>query len=150
MQVAIKDVPAEIKDKDDDLESEFFDNRQTFLNLCQGNKYQYGTLRRAKHSSMMILYHLHNPTAPAFATFCTICQKEVENSQGWYCEVCPGYDVCSACYSNASTNHSHKLISRSSSTDSTVVQQNGQTNQAHQEEVFSYKPLPIFRLFLCV
>ncbi|KAK6134971.1 hypothetical protein DH2020_031255 [Rehmannia glutinosa] len=49
---------------------EFFDTRQAFLSLCQGNHYQYDTLRRAKHSSMMVLYHLHNPTAPAFVTTC--------------------------------------------------------------------------------
>ncbi|KAI4982402.1 hypothetical protein ZWY2020_022894 [Hordeum vulgare] len=55
--------PSETKDGDGILESKFFDTRQTFLSLCQGNHYQYDTLRRAKHSSMMVLYHLHNPTA---------------------------------------------------------------------------------------
>ena len=55
---------SETTDADDLMESEFFDTRQNFLSLCQGNHYQYDTLRRAKHSSMMVLYHLHNPTAP--------------------------------------------------------------------------------------
>ncbi|CAH2033413.1 unnamed protein product [Thlaspi arvense] len=131
--VAIKGVPFEIEDEDGNIESEFFDNRQAFLSLCQGNNYQYDTLRRAKHSSMMILYHLHNPSAPAFATTCTICQQEVENSQIWHCQVCTGYDVCNACYPKASTNHSHKLISRSSATE-TSVQQNGQANQTELEK----------------
>jgi E1A/CREB-binding protein len=67
------DVPADTRDKDEIVESEFFDTRQAFLSLCQGNHYQYDTLRRAKHSSMMVLYHLHNPTAPAFVTTCNIC-----------------------------------------------------------------------------
>ncbi|KAL1204838.1 Histone acetyltransferase HAC5 [Cardamine amara subsp. amara] len=124
--VAIDDVPSEIKDTDDILESEFFDTRQAFLSLCQGNHYQYDTLRRAKHSSMMILYHLHNPTVPAFATACAICQQELETAQGWRCEVCPDYDVCKACYSKG-INHPHSLISRPSATDSVV--QNTQTNQ---------------------
>ncbi|XP_010481202.1 PREDICTED: histone acetyltransferase HAC4-like [Camelina sativa] len=137
--VVIEDVPVEIKDKDDNLESEFFDNRQAFLNLCQGNNYQYDTLRRAKHSSMMILYHLHNPTAPAFATFCSNCQQEIESSQGWHCEVCPSYDVCSACYSKAPTNHEHKLISRSSSADTSVVQHTGKSNHSYLANLEKFK-----------
>ena len=43
---------------------------QAFLSLCQGNHYQFDTIRRAKHSSAMVLYHLHNPDAPAFASTC--------------------------------------------------------------------------------
>ncbi|CAA7027415.1 unnamed protein product [Microthlaspi erraticum] len=129
--VAIEDVPTKIEEKDENMESEIFDNRQAFLSLCQGNNYQYDTLRRAKHSSMMILYHLHNPTAPAFPTTCTICQQEIENAQGWRCQVCTSYDVCNACYSKASFNHPHDLISRSSATE-TSVQENGQANQNYQ------------------
>ncbi|CAF2155455.1 histone acetyltransferase HAC5 [Brassica napus] len=124
--IAIEDVPTEIKDSDDILESEFFDTRQAFLSLCQGNHYQYDTLRRAKHSSMMILYHLHNPTVPAFATACAICQQELEPAQGWRCEVCPDYEVCSVCYSKG-INHPHSLISRPAATDSVVP--NTKTNQ---------------------
>jgi E1A/CREB-binding protein len=55
-------VPEETKDGDGIIESKFFDTRQSFLSLCQWNHYQFDTLRRAKHSSMMVLYHLHNPT----------------------------------------------------------------------------------------
>ncbi|KAJ0242438.1 Histone acetyltransferase HAC5 [Hirschfeldia incana] len=124
--IAIEDVHTEIKDSDDILESEFFDTRQAFLSLCQGNHYQYDTLRRAKHSSMMILYHLHNPTVPAFATACAICQQELEPAQGWRCEVCPDYEVCSACYSKG-INHPHCLINRPAATDSVVP--TSKTNQ---------------------
>jgi len=130
--VAIDNIPTEIKDNDDILESEFFDTRQAFLSLCQGNHYQYDTLRRAKHSSMMILYHLHNPTVPAFAMACAICQQELETAQGWRCEVCPDYDVCNACYSKG-INHPHSIISRPSATDSVV--QNTQTNQIQNAQL---------------
>ncbi|KAK4397844.1 Histone acetyltransferase HAC1 [Sesamum angolense] len=52
--VEITGVPDDTRDNEI-LESEFFDTRQAFLSLCQGNHYQYDTLRRAKHSSMMKL-----------------------------------------------------------------------------------------------
>jgi hypothetical protein len=63
---------------------------QAFLSLCQGNHYQFDSLRRAKHSSMMVLYHLHNPTAPAFACTCNVCQREIQGGDGFRCSTCPG------------------------------------------------------------
>jgi hypothetical protein len=45
-------------DPDQAVESPFFNTRQLFLNLCQGNHYQFDQLRRAKHSSMMILWYV--------------------------------------------------------------------------------------------
>ncbi|GFP90889.1 histone acetyltransferase hac1 [Phtheirospermum japonicum] len=90
--VEINGIPDDTKDNEV-LESEFFDTRQAFLSLCQGNHYQYDTLRRAKHSSMMVLYHLHNPTAPAFVTTCVVCHLDIEAGQGWRCETCPDYDL---------------------------------------------------------
>uniref|UniRef100_A0A453PSB9 histone acetyltransferase n=1 Tax=Aegilops tauschii subsp. strangulata TaxID=200361 RepID=A0A453PSB9_AEGTS len=60
--VDIVGVPEETKDGDGIIESKFFDTRHAFLSLCQENHYQFDTLRRAKHSSMMVLYRLHNPT----------------------------------------------------------------------------------------
>ncbi|GER33598.1 histone acetyltransferase [Striga asiatica] len=80
--VEISGIPNDTKDNEV-VESEFFDTRQAFLSLCQGNHYQYDTLRRAKHSSMMVLYHLHNPTAPAFVTTCAVCHLDIEAGQGW-------------------------------------------------------------------
>ena len=79
--VEVTDVLADTKDKDEIVESEFFDTRQAFLSFCQGNHYQYDTLPRAKHSSMMVLYHLHNPTAPAFVTTCNTCHHDIETRQ---------------------------------------------------------------------
>lgn len=49
---------------------DFFDTRCGFIRLQQGNNYQFDTLRRAKHSSMMILWHLQNPAIPAYAHIC--------------------------------------------------------------------------------
>ncbi|KAG8364547.1 hypothetical protein BUALT_Bualt18G0008500 [Buddleja alternifolia] len=113
--IEITAVPDDTKDKDEILESEFFDTRQAFLSLCQGNHYQYDTLRRAKHSSMMVLYHLHNPTAPAFVTTCNVCHLDIETGQGWRCETCPDYDVCNVCYQkDGGIDHPHKLTNHPS------------------------------------
>lgn len=134
LQIEITEVPSDTKDKDDILESEFFDTRQAFLSLCQGNHYQYDTLRRAKHSSMMVLYHLHNPTAPAFVTTCNICYLDIETGQGWRCEVCPEYDVCNACYQKGGIDHPHKLTNHPSIADRDA--QNKEARQMRVSQVF--------------
>ncbi|CAN8233760.1 unnamed protein product [Cochlearia groenlandica] len=135
--VEITDIPTDTRDKDEILESEFFDTRQAFLSLCQGNHYQYDTLRRAKHSSMMVLYHLHNPTAPAFVTTCNACHLDIESGQGWRCEVCPDYDVCDPCYRrDGGVNHPHKLTNHPSLAD-----QNAQNKEARQLRVVQLRKM---------
>ncbi|CAK9179522.1 unnamed protein product, partial [Ilex paraguariensis] len=134
-QVEVIDVPADTKDKDEILESEFFDTRQAFLSLCQGNHYQYDTLRCAKHSSMMVLYHLHNPTAPPFVTTCSICHLDIEGGQGWRCEICPEYEVCNACYQkDGRIDHPHKLTTHPSIAD------HAQNKEARQLRVLQIDP----------
>ncbi|CAH8321388.1 unnamed protein product [Eruca vesicaria subsp. sativa] len=135
--VEITDIPADTTDRDEILESEFFDTRQAFLSLCQGNHYQYDTLRRAKHSSMMVLYHLHNPTAPAFVTTCNACHLDIESGQGWRCEVCPDYDVCNTCYSKeGGVKHPHKLTNHPSLAD-----QDAQNKEARQLRVLQLRKM---------
>ncbi|KAI8102200.1 hypothetical protein M9435_005806 [Picochlorum sp. BPE23] len=97
------------QDDDPTMDSEFFDTRQQFLSLCQGNHYQFDTLRRARHSSMMALYHLHNPSEPAFSATCNVCQGEVQPGQGYRCSQCPDFDMCSTCYQNPLVTHQHPL-----------------------------------------
>ncbi|GAB4849917.1 hypothetical protein Ancab_029218 [Ancistrocladus abbreviatus] len=135
--IEIIDVPEDTKDKDEILESEFFDTRQAFLSLCQGNHYQYDTLRRAKHSSMMVLYHLHNPTAPAFVTTCNVCHLDIETGQGWRCETCPDYDVCNACYQKkGGVDHPHKLTNHPSTAD-----RDAQNKEARQLRVLQLRKM---------
>jgi hypothetical protein len=97
------------EDVDDTLESEHFDTRQSFLNLCQGNHYQFDQLRRAKHTSMMVLYHMHNPDAPKFVPNCTVCHKDILVGHKYRCEPCE-QDYCPACYGqHGSRVHLHPL-----------------------------------------
>ena len=102
-----------VKVLDDDLEEmdcEFLNNRQAFLNLCQGNHYQFDQLRRAKHSSMMVLWHLHNRDAPKFVQQCAGCSREILTGTRYHCVTCADYDICSECISNPNIpKHPHPL-----------------------------------------
>ena len=86
------------EDVDDVQECEHFDTRQSFLNLCQGNHYQFDQLRRAKHTSMMVLYHLHNPDAPKFVHNCNVCHMDILTGTRYHCENCD-IDFCHTCVS---------------------------------------------------
>ena len=95
------------------MDNEFFDTRNQFLSLCQGNHYQFDTLRRARHSSMMVLYHLHNPSEPAFAATCNICHVELKAGEGYRCTTCPDFDMCPACHASPKVTHPHPLVPQS-------------------------------------
>ncbi|POM68406.1 Histone acetyltransferase, partial [Phytophthora palmivora] len=74
-----------VADPDEINDSEFFDTRQAFLSLCQGNHYQFDELRRAKHSSMMALYHLGNPNPNAYVYECNACTRDIVTGNRWHC-----------------------------------------------------------------
>lgn len=109
-QEMVNDVPVDTEDNDSIMDNCFLENRHALLSFCQGNHYQFDSLRRAKHSSMMILYHLQNPNSSSGGTFCSLCLKDLGADQRWKCEICPELNVCSMCYqrSNASC-HNHTL-----------------------------------------
>lgn len=88
----------ETEDTDEVIESEFYDTRQQFLNLCQGNHYQFDELRRAKHTSMMSLYHLHNPDVPKFLVACINCNMDINVGYCYNSEKDPEFHLCQDCY----------------------------------------------------
>lgn len=86
-------------DEDDEFESEMFESRQLFLNYCQTNHLQFDELRRAKHTTMMVLYQLHNPSAPKFVPRCGACQRDIGGgSSRYHCVMCANFDLCEGCY----------------------------------------------------
>ncbi len=92
---------------DDDVEEidcEFFNTRQAFLDLCRGNHYQFDELRRAKHTSMMVLWHLQNREAPKFVQQCFACAREISSGVRHHCNVCPDFDLCHECFQDPKAN----------------------------------------------
>ena len=91
------------EDKDPQLESELFENRQLFLNYCQMNNCQFDDLRKAKHTTMMVLFQLHTPTAPKFFRQCGGCRCDITHGNRYHCNICSNFDLCDACYKPMST-----------------------------------------------
>lgn len=119
-------LPAKCTDPDEVNDSEFFDTRQAFLSLCQGNHYQFDELRRAKHSSMMALYHLGNPNPNAYVYECNNCTRDIITGNRWHCHTCPDFDVCDACYAKDSHEHPLEMVPTSG-----LANGAGQGSQGH-------------------
>ena len=105
--------PPFVRDAPDDTTAcAFFDSRREFLSLCEGNRYQFDSLRRAKHSTSMVLYHLHCPEEPRFSPTCNVCCEDLPPGgapPGWRCGgPCADFDVCDAC--QAASPHEHAVV----------------------------------------
>lgn len=127
-----------IDDDDEDMDCEFLNNRQAFLNLCRGNHYQFDELRRAKHTSMMVLWHLHNRDAPKFVQQCASCSREILTGTRYHCDTCPGYDLCEECYRNpkasrGACNHRLTPIAVESEKENQGSGTNGLTEEERRE-----------------
>ena len=97
-------------DPDMNIASPFIDSRHTFLEMCQFRHYQFDSLRRAKHSSQMVLFHLHNPYGANTRPTCVVCKGVIRDVR-WHCgDGCADSDTCQECY--FATEHiypEHKL-----------------------------------------
>ena len=60
------------------LSSRVADARHALLEFSQFRSLEFDTLRRAKYSSAVLLYHLHNEDAPGLIPECTSCGEEIE------------------------------------------------------------------------
>lgn len=104
----LENIKSDTSDPDDAIYSPFIDSRSTFLEMCQFRHYQFDSLRRAKYSSMMLLYHLLYPHSKYTRPFCSEC-KSIITTVRWHCTLCldSHYDVCSNCLPISNQKHEH-------------------------------------------
>ncbi|KAG4911888.1 hypothetical protein JHK82_052477 [Glycine max] len=135
-QVLMDDVLGDTKENDIILDNGLFDSRHNFLSFCQRNRFQFDSLRRAKYSSMMILYLVKNPTLLIVGTTCRVCSKNNVSQRYWKCENCPEFTVCSACYNERGAScHAHTLSEAYSPAQSPSGNQELQQNSAMLQQL---------------
>lgn len=81
------------------------DGRDAFLTLAREKHYEFSSLRRAKFSTMAMLYELHNQGQDKFVYTCNSCKSHVETR--YHCTVCDDFDLCIQC--NEKERHPHKM-----------------------------------------
>lgn len=81
------------------------DGRDAFLTMARERHYEFSSLRRAKFSSMSMLYELHNQGQDKFVYTCNNCKGHVETR--YHCTVCDDFDLCIQCYEK--DGHPHKM-----------------------------------------
>jgi E1A/CREB-binding protein len=125
-------------DDDDILECEIFEARQPFLNYCQSNRYQFDELRKAKHTTMMVLFQLHNPMAPKFVQQCAACRREIAHGIRYHCQVCSSFDLCQSCFGSATSGGLE--VSHDKSHTFARIKMDPEEQKSQEERVRSLKP----------
>lgn len=85
----------------------FVDTRHTFLEMCQFRHFQFDSLRRAKMSSLMLLFHLFHPDDKKTRPTCHLCKESLRNIR-WHCDQCANYDICQSCCDSIGNSKSDK------------------------------------------
>jgi hypothetical protein len=144
-----KNPVADTSDEDEPIEREMFESRQQFLNYCQTNHCQFDELRRAKHSSMMVLFQLHNPMAPLFLNQCGACYRDITHGVRYHCNDCSNFDLCQDCYTPVTTGlwaqrdprFAHDENHTFSSLDMEVAEETQKTREERQHSLTTHLEL---------
>lgn len=79
----------------------FFANREAFTDHCSTSLFQFHTLRNAKHSTMMILYYLCNPTLHFETVICNKCHYVIPLNETFFTDATrTNYEFCKECAFN--------------------------------------------------
>ncbi|TYZ58792.1 hypothetical protein PybrP1_001568 [[Pythium] brassicae (nom. inval.)] len=87
----------------------FFGSRFMFHQLCSHAGYQFDSLRRAKHSTMMILHHYLNEHVTQANVFCRECSLLITHAEYWACARCDRFALCDSCFQRDGREHPHAL-----------------------------------------
>uniref|UniRef100_A0A8D8R2Z9 histone acetyltransferase n=1 Tax=Cacopsylla melanoneura TaxID=428564 RepID=A0A8D8R2Z9_9HEMI len=94
-----------IQDPDPSINCDLMDGRDAFLTMARDRHYEFSSLRRAKYSSMAMLFELHNQSTDKFVYTCNNCRNQVETR--YHCTICDDFDLCVPCYKK--DGHEHKM-----------------------------------------
>lgn len=75
-----------IQDPDPLISCDLMDGRDAFLTLAREKHLEFSSLRRAKFSTMCLLFELHNHAKDSFVYTCNNCKAQVETR--YHCTVC--------------------------------------------------------------
>jgi E1A/CREB-binding protein len=75
-----------IRDPDPLVTNDLMDGRDAFLMTAREKHYEFSTLRRAKFSSMAMLYELHTQGRDSFVYTCNVCKANMETH--YHCSTC--------------------------------------------------------------
>jgi Histone acetylation protein/Bromodomain len=98
------------------------DTRHGFLEFSQLRNLEYDTLRKAKYSTAIMLYHLHCDEAPGVCTACSLCAEDLDKVRWHFIGKLPlavlkggipegnkdGRNICGTCFANCA-NKSHYI-----------------------------------------
>lgn len=87
---------------------DLMDGRDAFLTMCRDRHLEFSTLRRAKFSTLTMLYELQTQDQDKFEYNCNRCSKWVETR--YHCTVCEDFDLCVSCYRRNGHQHTMKMI----------------------------------------
>ncbi|EQC42700.1 hypothetical protein SDRG_00427 [Saprolegnia diclina VS20] len=87
----------------------FIGSRFSFHQLSLRASYQFDSLRRAKHSTMMLLHHMLNASVPQVNVFCAECALLLTHAVYWRCTTCAEYALCDWCHLCHGDQHAHRL-----------------------------------------
>ncbi|XP_013791744.2 CREB-binding protein-like [Limulus polyphemus] len=94
-----------IQDPDPMINCDLMDGRDAFLTSAREKHHEFSSLRRAKYSTMAMLYELHNQGQDRFVYTCNSCKAHVETR--YHCTVCDDFDLCIPCFKKE--GHPHKM-----------------------------------------